>query len=117
LPDTATAGCAVQRADAAVARLMKAAESAYGVGSYTLIVTADHGGQNTDHGSDNPLDVHIPWIAWGRAVHPGELPPDSVQTIDTASTVLYLLGVNRPVTWIARPVSSAFASSNTSQQF
>jgi hypothetical protein len=50
-------------------------------------------------------------------VHPGELPPDTVQTIDTASTVLYLLGVNRPVTWIARPVSSAFASSNTSQQF
>jgi predicted AlkP superfamily pyrophosphatase or phosphodiesterase len=109
-------GQGVLRADTAVARVMKAADAAFGAGSYTLIVTADHGGQGTDHGSDDAFDVHIPWIAWGRAVHPGRLPPDSVQTIDTASTVLYLLGVDRPTAWAARPVASAFAALNTSQQ-
>jgi predicted AlkP superfamily pyrophosphatase or phosphodiesterase len=109
-------GEAVLRADAAVARLMKAANTTFGVGAYTLIVTADHGGQNKDHGSDDELDVHIPWIAWGRAVHPGALPPDSVQTVDTASTVLYLLGVDRPAAWAAKPVAPAFMTVNTSQQ-
>jgi predicted AlkP superfamily pyrophosphatase or phosphodiesterase len=113
---SASYGRAVQRADAAVARLMKAADSAYGEGAYTLIVTADHGGHSNDHGSDNTLDMHIPWIAWGQAVHPGHLEPDTVQTFDTASTVLYLLGVDRPTAWAAKPVSLAFTTVNTSQQ-
>jgi predicted AlkP superfamily pyrophosphatase or phosphodiesterase len=113
---SASYGEAVLRADAAVARLMKAADAAFGEGAYTLIVTADHGGQDKDHGSDDDLDVHIPWIAWGQAVHPGMLPPDSVHTVDTASTALYLLGVNRPVAWAAKPVAPAFTTANTSQQ-
>jgi predicted AlkP superfamily pyrophosphatase or phosphodiesterase len=108
-------GKAVLRADAAVARLITAADASFGAGAYTLIVTADHGGQDHDHGSDHDLDMHIPWIAWGRAVQPGELPSDSVRTTDTASTVLYLLGVYQPVTWAAKPVSTAFTAANTAQ--
>ncbi|MGH9176802.1 MAG: alkaline phosphatase family protein [Vicinamibacterales bacterium] len=101
-------GRAVAQADEAVERLLKAADATYGVGRYTIIVTADHGGQGRDHGSDNPLDVTIPWIAWGRGVIPGELPADTVRTMDTASTVLYLLGVDRPADWMRPPVLGAF---------
>lgn len=103
-------GRAVKRADDAVARIRRAADTAYGAGAYTLIVTADHGGQDKDHGSDHELDVHIPWIAWGRGVQRGVLPPDTVRTIDTASTVLYLLGVDSPTAWAARPLTAAFAA-------
>jgi predicted AlkP superfamily pyrophosphatase or phosphodiesterase len=113
---SASYGEAVLRADAAVARLLTAANASFGEGAYTLIVTADHGGQDKDHGSDHELDVHIPWIAWGQVVHPGVLPPDSVDTIDTASTALYLLGVDRPTVWVSKPVASAFTTANTSQQ-
>ena len=102
-------GRAVERADAAVARIIRAADAAYGDG-YTLIVTADHGGQEKDHGSDDHLDVEIPWIAWGRAVQPGILPPRTVRTVDTASTVLYLLGVDNPPRWDAKPVVAAFTT-------
>lgn len=102
-------GSAVLRADAAVARIMRAADEAYGRGAYTLIVTADHGGQEKDHGSADTSDVHIPWIAWGRAVQPGVLPDDAVQTIDTASTVLFLLGVDSPSGWQAKAIVAAFA--------
>jgi arylsulfatase A-like enzyme len=102
-------GAAVLRADDAVARLIRAADGAYGAGNYTLIVTADHGGHGYDHGSDHPLDVTIPWIAWGRGVIPGELPAHSVRTIDTAATVLYLLGIDEPPSWRAAPVRAAFA--------
>jgi predicted AlkP superfamily pyrophosphatase or phosphodiesterase len=109
-------GRAVQRADAAVARIIKAADAAYGTGGYTLIVTADHGGRDKDHGSDDALDTHIPWIAWGRAVQPGVLLDASVRTTDTASTVLFLLGVDSPPGWQGKPVAAAFASAVRSAQ-
>jgi arylsulfatase A-like enzyme len=102
-------GQGVLRADRALARLIKAADAAYGAGAYTLIVTADHGGNGRDHGSDNPLDVTIPWIAWGRGVRPGEIKASAVRTMDTASTVLFVLGVDTPRTWMGVPVRSAFA--------
>jgi predicted AlkP superfamily pyrophosphatase or phosphodiesterase len=105
-------GRAVLRADDAVRRLMAAADQAYGKGSYTLIVTADHGGNGRDHGSDNPLDVTIPWIAWGHGVTPGKITTSTVRTMDTASTVLYLLGVDAPARWAGIPVRSAFAAAN-----
>jgi predicted AlkP superfamily pyrophosphatase or phosphodiesterase len=101
-------GRGVLRADAAVNRLIKAADAAYGAGKYTLIVTADHGGNGKDHGSDNPLDVTIPWIAWGRSVAPGEITGHPVRTMDTASTVLYLMGVDAPRGWMGVAVRSAF---------
>lgn len=100
----------VLRADRAVGRLLAAADKAYGAGEYTIIVTADHGGHGTDHGSDDPLDVMIPWIAWGRGVLPGEIPPHTVRTMDTAATVLYLLGVSDPPAWTGSPVRVAFAN-------
>jgi arylsulfatase A-like enzyme len=109
-------GRAVQRADAAVARIIKAADEAYGMGAYTLIVTADHGGHEKDHGSDDTLDTHIPWIAWGRSVRPGVLADATVRTIDTASTVLYLLGVDLPAAWEAKPIAAAFAGAVRSAQ-
>jgi predicted AlkP superfamily pyrophosphatase or phosphodiesterase len=101
-------GRGVAQADAAVSRLLKAADAAYGAGAYTIIVTADHGGQGRDHGSDKPHDVTIPWIAWGRGVNPGEI-TTGVRTMDTASTVLYLLGVERPAGWMGTPVLGAFS--------
>ena len=109
-------GRAVERADAAVARIIKASEDAYGSGRFTLIVTADHGGRDKDHGSDNTLDTHIPWIAWGRAVDPGVRIEATVRTIDTASTVLFLLGVDSPSAWQAKPVAAAFAGAVRSAQ-
>jgi predicted AlkP superfamily pyrophosphatase or phosphodiesterase len=100
-------GDAVREADRSVARLIHLADAALGAGTYTLIVTSDHGGHGFDHGSDDPRDVIIPWIAWGRAVRPGALSVD-VRTIDTASTVLWLLGLPEPTPWAGTPVTDAF---------
>jgi arylsulfatase A-like enzyme len=103
-------GHAVERADDAVARLLAAADQAYGAGAYTIIVTADHGGHDRDHGSDDPRDVTIPWIAWGHGVKAGELSASRVRTMDTASTVIWLLGVAEPANWAGTPVIDAFAA-------
>jgi len=101
-------GRGVLRADAALERLLRVADTTYGVGKYTIIVTADHGGNGRDHGSDHAFDVTIPWIAWGRGVTPGEIASTTVKTMDTASTVLFLLGVERPTAWVGVPVRAAF---------
>jgi arylsulfatase A-like enzyme len=101
-------GRAVGESDAAVARLMTAADAAFGAGNYTLIVTADHGGHDKNHGSDDPRDVTIPWIVWGQGVKASELEGVSIRTMDTASTVLWLLGVDEPADWLGTPITSAF---------
>ncbi|MDP1570000.1 MAG: ectonucleotide pyrophosphatase/phosphodiesterase [Vicinamibacterales bacterium] len=98
---------AVRVADQAVAKIIALADRAYGRGGYTLIVTADHGGHGYNHGSDDPRDVTIPWIAWGAGVQPGPL-GGRVETVDTAATVLWLLGLREPSDWAGTPVTTAF---------
>ncbi|HEX6052934.1 MAG TPA: ectonucleotide pyrophosphatase/phosphodiesterase [Gemmatimonadaceae bacterium] len=103
-------GRAVRKADAAVARLMTAADQAYGAENYTIIITADHGGHGRTHGSTRAEDVKIPWIAWGKGVSPRMSIADSVRTMDTAGTALWLLGVDAPDGWSGVAVRSAFTS-------
>lgn len=70
--------------------------------AYLLILTADHGGHGRIHGSADPQDVTIPWIAWG-AVSPGPL-RRPVVTYDTAATVVAALGLAVPAGWQGTPV-------------
>jgi predicted AlkP superfamily pyrophosphatase or phosphodiesterase len=101
-------GLAVQAADTALGQLLAVADSAYGKGNYSLLVTADHGGHAYGHGTDDPQDVTIPWIAWGRGVNAGALKGSSIKTFDTAPTVLWLLGIEEPDEWDGSPVVDAF---------
>lgn len=103
-------GRAVLEADRALNQLLTLAAEAFGKGNFSMIVTADHGGHDTNHGSDDPRDVTIPWIAWGQGVTPGPLTDATVRTMDTAATVLWLLAVDRPENWSGHPVIQAFHS-------
>jgi arylsulfatase A-like enzyme len=108
-------GRAVAAADTAVGRIVGAADRAFGRSNYSVIVTADHGGHDRDHGSSDPSDVTIPWIAWGRGVVSGRLVASAVETTDTAASVLWLLGLHEPTEWAGAPVLAAFESSDASQ--
>lgn len=99
-------GQAVKKADRAVAELLEAADGAFGEGEYTVILTADHGGHGWSHGSSDPRDVTIPWMAWGEGVASGVTLAGQVHTMDTASTALWLLGL--PAIGVGRPVQTAF---------
>jgi arylsulfatase A-like enzyme len=103
-------GRAVRTADAAVARVIAAADRAFGAGNYTFVLTADHGGRGRSHGSNRPEDVTIPWIAWGEGVRVGTELPRGIRTMDTAGTVLWLLGVGVPDGWSGVPVRGAFTN-------
>jgi predicted AlkP superfamily pyrophosphatase or phosphodiesterase len=58
---------AVREADDELAELLETADRVYGVGNYTVLVTADHGGHGRDHGSADPRDVTIPWRGAGES--------------------------------------------------
>jgi predicted AlkP superfamily pyrophosphatase or phosphodiesterase len=101
-------GRAVRKADAAVARLVAAADRAFGAGNYTFLLTADHGGHGRSHSSNRPENVMIPWIAYGEGVRTGMELPRGIRTMDTAGTALWLLGVDAPDDWTGVPVRDAF---------
>lgn len=100
-------GEAVQRIDVSVGQILDAADRTFGPGNFTVLITADHGGHERNHGSEDPRDVTIPWIAWGRGVRPGPL-NGSLKTMDTASTILWLFHVPEPTDWFGSPVTEAF---------
>ena len=101
-------GLAVQAADAALGQLLATADTAYGKGNYSLLVTADHGGHAYGHGTSDPQDVTIPWIAWGPGVRVGHKIVAPISTLDTAATALWALGYPPPAGLQGRPVLEAF---------
>ena len=103
-------GVAVRSSDVAVARLLAAADSTFGAAGYTVIVTGDHGGHSQTHGTPRSDDMRIPWIVWGKGVQPGAPLRESIRTMDTAATALWLLGIDVPREWAGHAVPSAFVA-------
>lgn len=72
-----------------------------------IIVTSDHGGHDTTHGTELPGDMTIPWIVSGPRIAPGEL-ETQVYIMDTAATIAFALGLPIPPDWDGAPVYEAF---------
>jgi predicted AlkP superfamily pyrophosphatase or phosphodiesterase len=72
-----------------------------------IIITSDHGGHDTTHGSDLPEDLTIPWIISGPLIVRNEI-ATQVYTMDTAATVAFALGLPIPPEWDGIPVYEAF---------
>jgi len=72
-----------------------------------IIVTADHGGHDTTHGTSQLEDMTIPWIIVGPGVRHMVLSAN-INTTDTAATVAWALGLPIPSKWDGRPVLEAF---------
>jgi predicted AlkP superfamily pyrophosphatase or phosphodiesterase len=95
------------RADQALGQLLDKLDE-LGLRSETLIiVTADHGGHDSTHGSNSPADMTIPWIASGAGVQPKAL-TTLIHTTDTAATAAFALGLPIPPEWNGVPVYEAF---------
>jgi predicted AlkP superfamily pyrophosphatase or phosphodiesterase len=94
---------------ALIERLLRAFDEAGVAGQALLIVTADHGGHGTTHGTTRPEDMTIPWLAFGGAVRPGVRLDRRIVVYDTAPTALAALGIAIPGDWQGRPVSEAIS--------
>ncbi|MFH2104173.1 MAG: alkaline phosphatase family protein [Chloroflexota bacterium] len=95
------------RGDQAFGRLLAALDEAGLLAGTLIIVTADHGGHGTTHGSTLAEDMTIPWIIAGPGVVPGQLTAP-VHITDTAATAAWALGLSIPPEWDGVPVTEAF---------
>jgi predicted AlkP superfamily pyrophosphatase or phosphodiesterase len=100
---------AVEDIDRAIGTLIKGFKE---LGLYertTFIVSADHGGHGTTHGTTMPEDMTIPWIAAGPGVKAGHEIRQSVSLMDTPATVMRAFGISDYyVEWKSRSVEEIF---------
>ena len=97
----------IRRADEAIGLILAELDARSLRGETLIIITADHGGHDTTHGSSIPVDMTIPWIASGPGVQPKVL-STQVHTYDTAATAAFMLGLPIPPEWDGVPVYEAF---------
>lgn len=95
------------RADEALQTILNALQDAGMRDDTLIIVTADHGGHGTTHGTSQLEDMTIPWIIAGPGVRHAVL-PTNVNTTDTAATAAWALGLPLPQDWDGMPVLEAF---------
>lgn len=93
----------ISRTDEAVGRILDALPE-----NTTVILTADHGGHDTGHGSNIPEDMTIPWMIAGPNVEVDHEIASPVLTTDTAATALYVFGLSLPPDADGQPVYEAF---------
>jgi predicted AlkP superfamily pyrophosphatase or phosphodiesterase len=96
---------AVRRADLAVGRIVSSLPA-----DTTVILSADHGGHLSEHGSSQPSDTTIPWIIAGPGIAQGRQLSSGIRTMDTAATAAYVLGFPLQPGAAGRPVLEAFTT-------
>jgi arylsulfatase A-like enzyme len=73
-----------------------------------MIVQADHGGHERNHGTELPEDMTIPWIAAGPKIRSNYMIQSSVSLLDTAPTLARMLGLKPSSQWEGRCVDEVF---------
>lgn len=100
---------AVEEVDRAIGTLIKGFKDLGLYDRTTFIVTADHGGHATTHGTSMSEDMSIPWIAAGPGIKAGYEIKQPVSLIDTAATVMRAFGItDYYVEWESRSIEEIF---------
>lgn len=95
---------ALEKIDAQLGKVLAALDDNHLRDKTVILITADHGGAGRGHGisgggasPDDPRSQHIPWIIAGPGIRKNyDLSQDPkliIRQMDTAATLLYLLGV------------------------
>jgi len=99
---------AIEKADIAIERVLKALKRSGTARNSVFIVTSDHGGHGKTHGTEMQEDLIIPWIISGSGIPSGFELNEPVSIIDTAPTIAELLGISQPKEWTGRVVKQIF---------
>jgi len=76
--------------------------------STTILLTSDHGGHGTRHGSELPEDMTIPWVLAGPGIREGHSLVCPVSLLDTAPTLARILNITPHQKWQGRCIEEAF---------
>ncbi len=75
---------------------------------FAVLVQADHGGHDRDHGLPIPEDLTVPWLVAGPGVRRGHTIQAAVSHLDTAPTIARLLGLAPAPEWEGHAVEEIF---------
>ncbi|MBR1926270.1 MAG: alkaline phosphatase family protein [Bacteroidales bacterium] len=75
--------------------------------SHLMFIT-DHGGIGKGHGGISPEEMIVPWVIKGPGIKKGFEITEANNTVNTASTVLHLFGVDQPLCWTGEVPMSIF---------
>jgi predicted AlkP superfamily pyrophosphatase or phosphodiesterase len=93
----------ISRVDGLIGNVLKAMPE-----DTTIIVQSDHGGHDRSHGTESPEDMTIPWIIAGPSIRQGHTITSPVNLINTAPTIVKLLGVEPNHFWEGTAVDEVF---------
>ena len=66
---------------------------------WLVVMTSDHGGEESGHGSFNAVCREVPLVIWGAGVQAGEISHNSPSQMDLFPTVLHFLEVKTKESW------------------
>ncbi|TAL10644.1 MAG: hypothetical protein EPO02_06740 [Nitrospirae bacterium] len=99
----------VEDIDRAIGALLKGFKELGLYEQTTFLVSADHGGHGTTHGTTMPEDMTIPWIAAGPGIKAGYEIKQPVSLMDMPATVMRAFGISDYyVEWKSRSVEEMF---------
>jgi predicted AlkP superfamily pyrophosphatase or phosphodiesterase len=75
---------------------------------FAVVVQADHGGHDRDHGLPIPEDLTVPWLVAGPGICRGYTIQRQVTHLDTAPTIAKLLDLAPAAQWEGRAVDEIF---------
>lgn len=92
------------QAVAAADRLIGQMLEALPLDQTVVAIVADHGGTEKKHGNPTMRELEVPWILAGPGVARGRELTEAVYSLDTAPTVLSLMGLRPHACWTGRAV-------------
>lgn len=98
----------IEEADAEIGKVidMLKAEGLYE--DSHLMFISDHGGIGKGHGGVSEAEMIVPWVIEGPGIKKGFEITEPNNTVNTASTVLSLFGVEQPLCWTGEVPQSIF---------
>lgn len=98
----------LERLDGFIGRIVEATRKAGIYDKTVFILTADHGGKGKGHGGKSLEEMEIPFIIAGKGVRAGGDFKEVMMQYDTAATIAYIFGLDRPQAWTGRPAVQVF---------
>lgn len=98
----------LEELDGYIGRILRAIDEAGMADNTIVIVTADHGGIDHNHGGATMAEMETPFIISGPGIRSGFEIGEVMMQYDVAATIAAILGIDQPQAWTGRPLRSIF---------
>lgn len=98
----------IEEGDVQVGRMLEFLKAEGMYDDTHIMFISDHGGIKWGHGGVSPEEMIVPWVIKGPGIKKGFTITEANNTVNTASTVIKLLGAEQPLCWTGEVPESIF---------